>query len=84
MAFRGAENEVFGTFKKQDSGIKSELALLTKEDKMKNLSASAHVIYTTAKHVISSRRRKGENDCEKCTCKAGKNTDFHFYICYEL
>ena len=42
-------------------------------------------VYTTAKHLIS-RRRKNENvfklsKDEKCTCKACKNTVFHFQIC---
>ena len=45
----------------------------------------AHVIHTTAKQVISSRR-KNENVLkmskdEKCTCKACKNTVFHIQIC---
>ena len=45
----------------------------------------AHVIHTSAKQVISSRR-KNENVLkmskdEKCTCKACKNTVFHCQIC---
>ena len=45
----------------------------------------AHVVHTTAKQVIS-RRRKNENvfkmsKDDKCTCKACKNTVFHFQIC---
>ena len=49
------------------------------------LSSYAHVVHTTAKQVIS-RRRKNENvfkmsKDEKCTCKACKNTVFHCQIC---
>ena len=45
----------------------------------------AHVIQTTAKQIIS-RRRKNENVFkmskeEKCTCKACNNTVFHCQIC---
>ena len=44
-----------------------------------------HVVHTTAKQVIS-RRKKNENvfkmsKDEKYTCKAGKNPDFHCQIC---
>ena len=44
------------------------------------MSSYAHVVHTTAKQVIS-RRRKNENvykisKTEKCTCKACKNTVF--------
>ena len=66
-------------------GIKLEPALGTKEDKIEHLSSYAHVVLTTAKQVIS-RRRKNENVLkmskdEKCTCKACKNTVFHCQIC---
>ena len=66
-------------------GIKLEPALGTKEDKIEHLSSYAHVVHTTAKQVIS-RRRKNENvfkmsKDEKCTCKACKNTVFHCQIC---
>ena len=66
-------------------GIKLEPALGTEEDKMEHLSSYAHVVHTTAKQVIS-RRRKNENvfkmtKDEKCTCKACKNTFFHCQIC---
>ena len=66
-------------------GIKLEPALGTYEDKIERLSSYAHVVHTTAKQVIS-RRRKNENVCEmskneKCTCKACKNTVFHGQIC---
>ena len=49
-----------------------------REDKIKHLSSYAYVVDTTAKQVIS-RRRKNENvfkmsKDEKCTCKACKNT----------
>ena len=52
---------------------------------MEHLSSSAHVVHTTAKQVIS-RRRKNENvfkmsKDDKCTCKACKNTVFHCQIC---
>ena len=53
--------------------------------KIEHLSSYAHVVHTTAKKVIS-RRRKNENvfkmsKDEKCTCKACKNTVFHCQIC---
>ena len=49
------------------------------------MSSYAHVVHTTAKQVIS-RRRKNENvfkmsKDQKCTCKACKNTVFHCQIC---
>ena len=49
------------------------------------MSSYAHDVHTTAKQVIS-RRRKNENvykmsKNEKCRCKAGKNTVFHCQIC---
>ena len=51
----------------------------------KDLSSYAHVVHTTAKQIISSRR-KNENvfkmsKDEKCTCKACENTVFHCQIC---
>ena len=66
-------------------GIKLEPALWTKEDKIEHLSSYAHVVHTSAKQVIS-RRRKNENVLkmsknEKCTCKACKCTVFHCQIC---
>ena len=66
-------------------GIKLEPALGTWEDKIEHLSSYADVVHTTAKQVIS-RRRKNENvykmsKNEKCTCKACKNTVFHCQIC---
>ena len=66
-------------------GIKLEPALGTLEDTIEHLSSFAHVVHTTAKQVIS-RRRKNENvykmsKNEKCTCKACKNTVFHFQLC---
>ena len=52
---------------------------------LKHLSSYAHVVHTTAKQVIS-RRRKNENvfkmsKDEKCTCKACKNTVFRCQTC---
>ena len=49
------------------------------------MSSYVHVVHTTAKQVIS-RRRKNENvfkmsKDEKCTCKACKNIVFHCRIC---
>ena len=41
-------------------GIELEPALETWEDKIEHLSSYAHVVRTTAKQVIS-RRRKNEN-----------------------
>ena len=66
-------------------GIKLEPALGRLEDKIEHLSSYAYVVHTTAKQVIS-RRRKNENvskmsKAEKCTCKACKNTGFHCQIC---
>ena len=65
--------------------IKLEPALGTKEDKIEHLSSYADVVHTTAKQVIS-RRRKNENvfkmsKDEICTCKACKNIVFHCQIC---
>ena len=56
-----------------------------REDKIEHLSSYALVVHITAKQVIS-RRRKNENVYEMskdeiCTCKACKNTVFHFQIC---
>ena len=51
-----------------------------KKTTFKHLSSYAHVVHTTAKLVIS-RRRKNENVDEKCMCKACKNTVFHCQIC---
>ena len=42
------------------TGIKLEPALGTLEDKIEHLSSYPHVVHTTAKQVIS-RRRKNEN-----------------------
>ena len=66
-------------------GIKLQPALRTSEDKIEYMSSNAHVVHTTAKQVIS-RRRKNENvfkmsKDEKCTFKACKNTVFHCQIC---
>ena len=66
-------------------GIKLEPALGTLEDKIEHLSSYAHVVHTTAKQVIS-RRRKNENvfkmsKDEICKCKACKNTVFNCQIC---
>ena len=66
------------------NGIKLEPALGTLEDKIEHLSSYAHVVHTTAKQVIS-RRRRNENVLkmskdEKCTCKACRNTVFHRQI----
>ena len=66
-------------------GIKLEPALLRYQDKIEHMSSYAHVVQTTAKQIIS-RRRKNENVFkvskeEKCTCKACKNTVFHCQIC---
>ena len=63
--------------------IELEPALGTKEDKIEHLPSYAHVVHTTAKQVIS-RRRKNENvfkmsKNENCTCGACKN--FHCQIC---
>ena len=66
-------------------GIKLEPALGTLEDKIEHLSSYVRVVHTTAKQVIS-RRRKNENvykmsKNKKCTCKARKNTVFRCQIC---
>ena len=66
-------------------GITLEPALGTKEDKIEHLSSYAHVVLTSAKQVISRRRKNGNvykmSKNEKCTCKACKNTVFHCKIC---
>ena len=66
-------------------GIKLEPGLGTREDKIEHLSSYPHVVHTTAKQVIS-RRRKNENvfkmsKDEKCTCKAFKTIGFHCQTC---
>ena len=66
-------------------GIKLEPALGTLEDKIEHLSSYAHVVHTTAKQVIS-RRRKNEkifkmSKDEKCTYKACKTAVLHCQIC---
>ena len=53
-----------------------------KKTKLNICHHNAHVVHTTAKQIIS-RRRKNENvfkmsKDEKCTCKACKNTVFIF------
>ena len=78
----------FVMFQKDGSnypGIKLERALGTYKDKIEHLLSYALVVHTTAKQVISSRR-KNENvfkmsKDEKCTCKACKNTVFYCQIC---
>ena len=67
-------------------GIKLEPTLGTLEDKIEHLPSYAHVVHTTEKQVIVSRRRKNENvfkmsKDKKCTCKACKNPVFHCQIC---
>ena len=66
-------------------GIKLDPALQRLEDKIEHLSSCANVVLTTAKQVISSRR-KNENVCgmsknENCTCKACESIVFHCQIC---
>ena len=66
-------------------GINLEPVLGKEEWKIGHLSSYAHVVHSTAKQVIS-RRRKNANvfkmsKDEKCTCKACKNTVFHSQIC---
>ena len=62
-------------------GIKLELALQRKEDKIENLSSSAGVVRTTSKQVISSPRRREENNCElhKNEIRTCKTTGFFFF-----
>ena len=57
---------------------------LGQEDNIEHLSSYAHVVHTTAKQVIS-RRRKNENvfkisKDEKCTCKACKIVQYCFSL----
>ena len=68
-------------------GIKLEQALGVWEDKIEHLSSYADIVHTTAKQVIS-RRRKNENvfkdkmsKDEICMCKACKNTVCHCQVC---
>ena len=66
-------------------GIILEPALGTEKDKIEHLSSYAHVVHSTAKQVIS-RRRKNQNvfkmsKDEKFTCKACKHPVFHCQIC---
>ena len=65
--------------------IKFEPALEREKHKIELLSSYTHVVHTTAKQVIS-RRRKNENVCEmskneNCTCKACKTIVFHRQMC---
>ena len=66
-------------------GVKLEPLLQKLENKFEHLSSYAHVVHTTAIHVIS-RRRKNENVFKmskngKCTCKACKTIVFCCQIC---
>ena len=65
-------------------GIKLEPALGTLENKIEHFLSYAHVVHTTAKQVILSRKKneiviKLSKD-EKCTCKACTNIVFHCQI----
>ena len=66
-------------------GIKLEPALGTWEEKIEHLSLYAHVVHTTAKQVISRRRKKKNvykmSKDEKCTCKACKFSLSNMQIC---
>ena len=64
------------------TGIKLEPALGTLEDKIEHLSSYAHVVHTTAKQVIS-RRRKNENvraKCQKIKNARAKRAKILFFI----
>ena len=66
-------------------GIKLEPVLLRQQNKIEHLTSYVHVVHTTTKQVISSRR-KNENLCKmykngKCTCKACKTIVFRCQIC---
>ena len=60
-------------------GIKLEPALGTQEDKIEHLSSYAHVVHTTAKQVIS-RRRKNEIVCQKMKNAHAKRAKILFFI----
>ena len=62
-------------------GIKLGPALGTQEDKIEHLSSYAHVVHTTAKQVISSRR-KNENvfKCQKVINAPTKRAKILFFI----
>jgi len=62
-------------------GIKLEPALGKWEDKIEHLSSYAHVVHTTAKQVIS-RRRKNENvfKCERMKNARAKRAKMLFFI----
>ena len=60
-------------------GIKLEPALGTKEDKIEHLSSYAHVVHTSAKQVIS-RRRKNENVYKMSKNARAKRAKILFFI----
>ena len=63
-------------------GIKLEPALGTRQNSTFAIIYSRHVVHTTAKKVIERTRTSSKNvKGEKCTCKACKNTVFHFQMC---
>ena len=79
-------SEVWTSFSGCSTSIIRELKKTQRRRKgERHLKMYAHVLHTTAKQVIS-RRRKNENvfkmsKNEKCTCKACKNTVFPCQIC---
>ena len=52
-------------------GIKLEPVLQREEDKIEHLPSYGHVVHTTAKQVIS-RRRKNEKVCEMSKMKTAR------------
>ena len=62
-------------------GVKLEPALGTLENKIEHLSSYAYVVHTTAKQVIS-RRRKNENvfKCQKMKNARAKRAKILFFI----
>ena len=60
-------------------GINLEPALGTKEDKTEHLSSYAHVVHTSAKQVIS-RRRKNENVYKMSKNARAKRAKIPFFI----
>ena len=62
-------------------GNKLEQALTTQEDKIEHLSLDVHIVHTTAKQVIS-RRRKNENIYKMKNARAKRAKILCFIVKY--
>ena len=65
--------------------IKLEPAFRTLEDKTEHLSSHAHVVHTTAKHVISRRRKtRTSSKCQKMKNARAKRAEVMFFFLSNL